>query len=66
MQNCLVACTFDLLFVYNYSSWEGSVEYLVMFNDACLNNLFIPAGKYFLANAGFPLCQCLSRVCTTI
>ena len=32
---------------------------LAMLNDMCLHDLFIPAGKHYLANAGFPLCASL-------
>jgi len=42
-----------------YSNWEGSVADSAMFNEACLNDLFMPDGKYYLANAGFPSCTSL-------
>lgn len=33
-QNCLVACSFDLLFLYVLSGWEGSAsDALIFYND---------------------------------
>jgi hypothetical protein len=48
------ACNFNLEFVYIFSGLEGSAINSAMFNDACLTNLHILPGKYYLANAGFP------------
>ena len=53
-QNCLAACNFNLEFVYIFSGWEGSATDSTMFNDACLTDLQILPGKYYLADAGFP------------
>ncbi|KAL2524399.1 putative harbinger transposase-derived nuclease [Abeliophyllum distichum] len=39
-QNVLVACTFDMKFTYVLAGWEGSAH---------------DVGKYYLADAGFPL-----------
>lgn len=55
-QNCLAACTWDLIFVYIFSGWEGSAADSTIYNDARLTDLFIPPGKYYLADAGFPSC----------
>ena len=32
-QNYLVACTFDLKFIYIYSGWEGSAANSMIYND---------------------------------
>ena len=37
-----------------FSGWEGSASDLTMFHDARVTDLPIPAGKYYLADAGFP------------
>jgi hypothetical protein len=42
-----------------FSGWEGSALDGHIYEDAQRNNLTIPAGKYFLANAGFPICSTL-------
>ena len=49
-QNCLFGCSFSLYFVYALTGWEGSAT------DARDHDLDIPAGKYYLADAGYPLC----------
>ena len=56
-QNCLVACSFDLFFLYVLSGWEGSVSDSLLFHTACQTSFPIPPGKYYLADAGFPLCD---------
>ena len=56
-QNCLAVCDFNLMFRYIFSGWEGSASDSTMYHDARLTDLAIPAGKYFLANAGFPICE---------
>jgi len=53
-QNCLAICGFDMTFYYVFSGWEGSVADSTMFHDARMTDLPIPAGKYYLADAGFP------------
>ena len=55
-QNCLVGCNFDLEFVYVLSRWEGSAADATVYHDACTTDLTIPENKYYLADAGFPLC----------
>jgi hypothetical protein len=52
-QNCLAACSFDLRFTYVLSGWEGSAHDSTLFHDARINDLYIPNGKYYLADAGF-------------
>ena len=56
-QNCLMACSFDLLFVYAMTGWEGSANDAHIWEDAHSKNLIIPEGKYYLADAGYPSCK---------
>jgi hypothetical protein len=58
-QNCLAICGFDLVFYYVFSGWEGSVSNSIMFHDARVTDLAIHSGRYYLADAGFPLCALL-------
>jgi hypothetical protein len=58
-QNCLAICGFDMIFYYIFSGWDGSAADSTMFYDARLTDLHIPAGKYYLADAGFPICDAL-------
>ena len=48
-----------MIFFYIFSGWDGSVADSTMFYDACMTDLHIPAGKYYLADAGFPICNAL-------
>ena len=43
-----------MTFYYVFSGWEGSAANSTMFHDARITDLPIPAGKYYLADAGFP------------
>jgi hypothetical protein len=54
-QNCLFACDFKLNFTYALTGWEGSATDARIYEAAVDHDLRIPAGKYFLADAGFPL-----------
>lgn len=54
-QNCLIACSFDLAFIYVLSGMDGSVADANLFNEARFVNLHIPPGKFYLADAGFVL-----------
>ena len=56
-QNCLFACDFDLKFVYSLMGWEGSATDARIYADAIATYLCLPDGKYFLGDAGFPLCK---------
>ena len=58
-QNVLAACTFDLRFCYVLSGWEGSAANGTLYNDTCVHDLKIPAGKQYLADAGFAVCDSL-------
>jgi DDE superfamily endonuclease len=56
-QNCLMACSFDLQFLYVVSGWDGTAADAAMFNDARFHDFFVPEGKFYLADAGFPLIE---------
>ena len=56
-QNCLFACGFDLQFTYSLTSWEGSMTDARLWDQVLEGGLKIPAGKYLLADAGFPSCE---------
>jgi hypothetical protein len=58
-QNCLAICGFDMKFYYIFSRWEGSVVGSTMFYDAHVTDLCVPPGRYYLADAGFPVCEAL-------
>ena len=45
------------MFKYIFSGWDGSTSDSTMYHDARLTDLTIPVGKYFLADAGFPICE---------
>ena len=59
MQNCLAICGFDMNFYYIFSGWDGSAADSTMFYDAHITDLEIPVGKYYLADAGFLICDAL-------
>ncbi|KAL5697334.1 hypothetical protein ACHQM5_030820 [Ranunculus cassubicifolius] len=57
-QNVLVACTHDMKFTYVLAGWEGSAHDGRLLRCAVNregSKLNVPAGKYYLADAGFPL-----------
>lgn len=56
-QNCLFVCDFAMKFSYALTGWEGSATDARVYEDACQKGLTVPAGKYFLADAGYPLCM---------
>lgn len=53
-QNVLVVCSFDELFTYIMSGWEGSAGDGLLYNAARRSTLAIPPNKYVLADAAFP------------
>lgn len=55
--NCLACCSQDMLFLYVLSGWEGSTADATLFLNARTNDLTIPDGKYYLADAGFGSCD---------
>lgn len=58
-QNCLTICSFDMKFLYIFSGWDGSASDSAMFYDVHVTNLPILSGKYYLADARFPICETL-------
>lgn len=58
-QNVLAVCDFDMKFTYVLSGWEGSAADSMVYADVQQKGLSLPAGKFFLADAGFPLCDSL-------
>jgi DDE superfamily endonuclease len=56
-QNCLFTCSFDMLFNYVLTGWEGSASDARVYEDAQANGLNIPKGKYLLADAGYAHCD---------
>ena len=58
-QNVLAACSFEAEFVYVMSGWEGSAADSQVFDDARHTDFKVPQGFYYLADAGFPICDAL-------
>jgi hypothetical protein len=46
-------------FSYILSGWEGSASDCDVYQDACGNDFTIAKGKYYLANAGYGICDTL-------
>ena len=44
-------------FVYTLCGWEGLAADAHVYEDAISTDFIIPPGKYYLADAGFPLCE---------
>jgi len=59
MQNCLACCTFDLRFQYVLSGWDSSAADAAVYDNARQTDLTVPAGKFYLADAGFGACDAL-------
>ena len=57
--NCLAGCDFNHKFTYISAGWEGSVSDSTMFFDSRITDLTIQPGKYYLADAGFPIASAL-------
>ena len=58
-QNCLAVCSFNFQFLYLITGFEGSIADATMFMHARLMDFMIPQGKYYLADAGFAVCDTL-------
>jgi hypothetical protein len=58
-QNLLAACKFNMMFCYLLAGWEGSAGDGKVFEHARRSGFAIPAGKYYLGDAGFPSCFAL-------
>lgn len=54
-QNVMAACTFDMYFCFVLAGWEGSAHDGRVLNDALMKGFDVPAGKYYLADAGYAL-----------
>ena len=52
-QNVMVACDFDLNFVYVSSGWEGSASDAGVLNSAIQSGFRVPEGKYYLVDGGY-------------
>lgn len=55
-QNTLAACNWKMEFTYMRCGYEGSSSDSHMFADSRQRTLKIPRGRFFLADAGFPMC----------
>ena len=58
-QNCLACVSFSMKFLYFLSGWEGSAADATMYSHSRLVDFYIPAGKFYLADAGFGICDSL-------
>lgn len=58
-QIILACCSFDLLFQYILSEWEGSATDALLYQSAQATTLLVIPGKYYLADAGFGECDAL-------
>lgn len=56
-QNTLAVCGFNMIFYYIVTGWDGSASDAYMYNDARLNDLVVPPGRCYLADAGFGQCN---------
>ena len=55
LQNCLFACSFNMLFTYALCGWEGSTSDARLWENA--KGLHLPEGCFLLADTGFPHCE---------
>ncbi|OXH06365.1 hypothetical protein J010_04559 [Cryptococcus neoformans] len=57
--NVLAACDFDSKFTYIIAGWEGNANDSFTFSQAIdrYNFAQLPSNRYFLADAGFPICN---------
>ncbi|KAF7307793.1 Transposon en spm sub-class [Mycena kentingensis (nom. inval.)] len=58
-QNILCCCSFNMLFQYSVTGYDGSAADATMFAQSRMEDFAIPDGKYYLADAGFPSCRVL-------
>lgn len=52
-QNVLAVCNLEMNFLYVLAGWEGSACDGRVFHSACDSDFTIPAGCYYLADAGY-------------
>ena len=57
--NLFATCLFCLQFCYILAGWEGSAADSLLFDEARRDTFEVEAGTYYLADAGFPLCDAL-------
>ena len=53
--NVMAAYTFDLQFCYVLPGWEGLATDSTVLKDAFTRSFRIPEGRFYLADAGYPL-----------
>jgi hypothetical protein len=58
-QNVLASCDWKMRFNFILAGWEGSAADSHIFECARETSFVIPDGWYYLADAGFPLCDAL-------
>lgn len=58
-KNLLAGTTFSMIFCYLLPGWEGSATDSRIYQEARKSVFTIPPGKFYLADAGFPLCDAL-------
>jgi hypothetical protein len=46
-----------MYFTYSLCGWEGAASDACVFADAKAHDFIVPPGKYYLADAGFPVCD---------
>jgi hypothetical protein len=46
-----------VLQTYSLCGWEGAASNARVFADAKAHDFIVPPGKYYLADAGFPVCD---------
>ena len=56
-QNCLFACLFSLQFCYALTGWKDSATDVQLWDNAINDDLVVPKGKYYLADAGSAACD---------
>ena len=55
--NVLTSSTFDMLYCHILAGWEGSISDGALLADARAHDFKPPQGRFFLGDAGFPLCN---------
>ena len=55
LQNCLFACSFNMLFTYALCGWEGSASDAHLWEN--VKGLHLPEGCFLLVDPGFPHCE---------
>lgn len=55
--NTLACCSFDMRFQYAVTGYDGASADATMYSQSRIADLYIPEGKFFLADAGFGICD---------